>query len=269
MITVLCARGIGEPLTENMLSHVTRMLPADRFNVIEIPYPAEYGPVPGLAGKSFDASLAELRRLVLWEIVKAPGRVVLLGYSAGAAGMGDIAAEIALGLHMDATREMGWPAFQALPIAGKIAGVGLVADPRMPTGLDPLGRPMWGIAGSRVIPADYPVWWVADPADPIPCLEVDSPLRTVADQTDAMSLTDPVAWGLSLFARLQFGQWQAVAIRWWDRESVIRQYSAAFAALQRYVGRDHVSYSTRKPAGDVLTYCERLAENIIERLGSA
>ena len=54
--TVLCARGIGESLTDNTLSHVTRHLPTDRFHVVEVTYPAEYGPVPEVAGKSFNAS---------------------------------------------------------------------------------------------------------------------------------------------------------------------------------------------------------------------
>ncbi|PTR42052.1 hypothetical protein C8K38_111221 [Rhodococcus sp. OK611] len=247
MITVLCCRGIGEPLRDNMLAGVTRRLDPTRFQVVEVPWAASYGPVPLPLGPAFDQSLADGRALLLRLIAEDPNPVLLLGYSGGAALAGHVAAEIAKGWH---------PGLE-------VVGAGLVSDPFTPGHASPApGR--WGIAGPRSIPSRFPVWWVSDPADVICCCPAGSPVRTLADQTSAASLSNLVAWAANLRWRLEFQQWQQVAIDWGNREQVKAIYRQALHDVDGYLRRgDHTGYGVRRAPGSHLTYLDQLAYNIM------
>ncbi|RYF57962.1 MAG: PE-PPE domain-containing protein, partial [Comamonadaceae bacterium] len=176
MLSVLVCRGIGEPLPSPMLANVTRLLDRKRFVVKEIPWRAQYGPVPAALGSSYDKSLDTGRTMLLKAIAADPNPVILLGYSGGAALAGNVAAEIAQGKHPEL----------------EVRGAALLSDPLSPRVIN---RDGWGIAGSRWIGGGFPVWHMSDPADVIARCPANSPLRTLADQSAAFSLADPVAWG--------------------------------------------------------------------------
>lgn len=215
-VTVFTCRGIGEPLHGGqMLDHVTQHFPDD-WQVIKVPWEAQYGPVgtAGPGGSSFDRSLTLGQHLLREMITDAgPDPIVLLGYSGGAALAGHVAAELEPDL------------------AEKVAAVGLMADPFQPRGVSEHG---FGIAGSRNPFHPGTVWSWSD-ADPICVTPELSPLRTIADQTAAMALGDPAAWGQDLVDRLRRGRWQPSAIDWRDPLGTLRRYGDAIDAARRYL----------------------------------
>lgn len=225
MTTVIRCRGIGEPITGRTLLHdATDQLHPDEFRPIELPWAATYGPVPGLHGASFDSALADGREMLLDTIRAAPGNVALAGYSGGAMLAGNVAAEIGRGDHGENMRR-------------KVTAVALVADPAQPRGQAANGS--FGVTGSRDI-YGVPVRWTWDERDPIPCTPDLSPLRTIADQTAAMSLVDPAAWSLDLLDRLRRGRWQPSAWHWWDIIGSIRRYAHAAEQAAYYLDGGHV-----------------------------
>lgn len=249
MISVLRCRGIGEPMgDDSMLAHVTKHLDPARFRTREVTWAASYGPVPGLAGVSFDMALREGRIRLLNMIADDRYPVVLLGYSGGAALAGNVAAEIARG---------DYPELD-------VRGVGLISDPLRPP--DPWGsQEPWGIAGSRPIARVwFPVWHCADPADVITSCPANSPLRTLADQSAAFSLADPREWGWDLIRRVRERRFQATIRDWRNVPEVWRAYGAAIDGVRGYLTGDHTSYSTRLYPGSARTYCEWLADRINE-----
>ncbi|MFE5699952.1 hypothetical protein [Rhodococcus koreensis] len=251
MITVLRCRGIGEPMGDaSMLANVTKHLDDKRFRVVEVPWAASYGPVPAPFGTSFDSSLSTGRTMLLDYIRRDPNPVVLLGYSGGAALAGDVAAEIGAWKHPDLD----------------VRAAGLISDPLRPYswGANVTGLPGRGIAGSRPISGAARVWHMADPADVITCCPLDSPLRTLADQSAALSLADPRSWGWDLITRLRQGRWQATIRDWRNVPEVWRAYGAAIAGARGYLGADHTSYHLRRYPGSTRTYTEWLADRINE-----
>lgn len=246
MITVLACRGIGEPLQGNMCSAVTRNLDPTRFRVIEVPWSASYGPVPLPLGPAFDDSLGTGRELLLRMIDEDPNPVLLLGYSGGAALAGNVAAEVARGEH---------PRLE-------VVGCGLISDPFMPQYASPT-RGTWGIAGYRHVALSVPTLWAADPTDAICCCPANSPLRTIADQTRAFSLSNLLGWGVDLVGRLKRQEWQQVAIDWRNRDEVHAIYRQAAHDLDGYLRRgDHTSYALRTMRETGVTYTDWLADQI-------
>ncbi|RYE43674.1 MAG: hypothetical protein EOP24_27500 [Hyphomicrobiales bacterium] len=247
MITVLRCRGIGEPMGDDgMLANVTKHLDPMRFVVREVPWAAQYGPVPTPLGSAFDTSLRTGRAMLLDYIDRDPNPVVLLGYSGGSALAGNVAAEIGKGQHPHLD----------------IRGVGLISDPLQPS-WHSTKRGAWGIAGDRPIPGRFPVWYVMDTADVICWCPSDSPLRTLADQSAAFSLVDPRAWGADLLGRLTSGRWQAVKVDWLNIPATLAQYGQAKHDAKGYLFRgDHTSYAVRRFPNSPLTYCEWLADRI-------
>lgn len=244
-IWALKCRGIGEPATSaNMCDMVTRKL-SSRFVAKEVPWGATYGPVPNLGGPSYSKSLADGRVTLLRMIDEAPGRVVLLGFSAGADLASLVAAEIGAGKHPRLS----------------LSGVGLIADPRNPrSSTDPNAR--WGIAGSRpIFSRDFSVWRANDPGDPIPLCDANSPLRWLADTTAGLSLTG--GWIASTRARLLAREMQQVIVNVRDPRGVHAQFARARYQLDGYLKRgDHVGYARRIEPGTRGTYTDNLAAKI-------
>lgn len=225
MITVMTLRGIGEPLdAPTMCDLVTARLDFDHL-VVEVPWEATYGPVGPGAGASYNDAVQRGVDLTLTMIGEDPNPVVLLGYSGGATVAGEVARQIGAGQH---------PRLE-------VTATGLVADPQMPSGVQgrtPNGQPAWGVAGQRPVPGAS-VHWAWAPQDPICCTPALSPLRTLADQSAAMSLVDPGAWGWDLVDRLLRGRWQPSAWNWFDVIGSIRRYGEAADAARRYLTGEH------------------------------
>jgi hypothetical protein len=248
MITVLRARGIGESMDEQqMLANVTRELDPARFIVKDVPWSAQYGVVPSLLGESFDRAISLGRSMLLNMIELDPNPVVLLGYSGGAALAGNVACEIAMGVH---------------PYLD-IRGVGLIADPcRSTLNSVNAGASGWGIARPRGIGGKFPTWQLADPRDAITCCPPNSPLRAFADESAAFSLVDPTAWGEDLLDRLATHEWQPVSVQ---PATVFAQLLDAVDDVRGYLWHgDHTSYHLRRVPGTTRTYCEWLADRINE-----
>lgn len=253
--TIALASGIGDNALTGMLANVTRKLKGN-YRVRELVYPAEYGPVPNILGMNFTASLAILRASILSLLETSPkDSVILVGYSAGAAGIGDVVRE----LHD--THSV---------LLDRIAGVYLLADPRQPDYATHNGDDKFGIAGSRGIPDHlFPVVWLSDPADPIPRCLRNSPLRRLADLTSKASISNLIGWATSIIIRLQTQKWQQIVINWHDRDAVRRQFDAAIDAVKRYTGPDHVSYAIREYAHSGHTYTDEIAHQINDLMTSA
>jgi len=213
-----------------------------RFTFKELPWEASYGFVPTTYGSSFSKSTKRGEDMLIEMIDKDPNPVVLRGYSGGAVVAGNVAARIGRGElpHLD------------------IRGVALVADPLNP---QLPGSNRWGIAGSRDVRGNFPVWRANDPKDVICLCPANSPLRTLADQSAAMSLADPVAWGQDLINRLVTNRWQKVALNFWRPNTVVQQYAEAIEGVRGYLTGDHTSYHKRGlVAGE--TYLDHIGKRI-------
>jgi len=236
-VTVIAARGVSEQYGSNMLSEVTKRLDKAWFDVKELQYSAGYAPV----GESFGVSQEVGRRNLLHMIDADPNPVVLLGFSAGAQVVGDVAQEIALGMH---------PKLEVL-------GVGLLADPSRAQGqIEGPDRGGYGIKGSRPIPTNaFPVWSFSAPGDPISELPVGNPLRSFADWSEWFGSPDHVR---RLADRARANQWQ----RWWSPANV-RTWGGAMVWLNNYLtGGRHIAYARERMQGSTLTYTEALAERV-------
>ncbi|OZD65129.1 hypothetical protein CH263_13375 [Rhodococcus sp. 06-1059B-a] len=248
LITIVCARGIGEGLgVPTVLSLVTDPLPRDRFRVVHLNHRSEYGPIPNPMGQAYNKTREEAIALAMGEIARAPGRFFLAGYSAGADGMGDLADAIGRGIH-------------GTIMQSRMHGVGLIADPKNPR--RDLRQQQWGVAGSRLIRTPVPVFRANDPADMIPFCDANSPLRTFADQTDGFSLTDLVGWGLGMATRIRLQQFQQIGVDWRNREAVRDLYTRASKQFNGYRTGDHTSYHRRIEPGTRKTYVANMTDKI-------
>lgn len=200
MIDVLMLPGTGWPnggdgVTEDFLDR----LDPGRFALRIVPYPAEFGePGNQTYRKSRDLGAEALRAA----IHATPNKVIIGGYSQGAVIAGDVAADIAAGLHPDL----------------EIVACALIADGARPEGAGVPGvMPTvgYGIAGQRPVPSDvFPTYWAAAPGDPITALPAGNPLRSVADIVDWMTINSPegmIRWGADVLDRVLRGQLQD----WW------------------------------------------------------
>jgi len=231
---VLIVGGTWNPNGEGVTRTFADALDPDRFAHTMVPYPADYG-----THVSYAQSVAVGRGALIQAIESASNRVVLAGYSQGAAIAGDVAAEIGRGglAHLE------------------VVACALIADPLRPSGsclgTDPGG---YGIAGQRHI-TDVPTYWVAATGDPITALPSGNPLRSIADLSAYFSLSSPQAaldWGQSLIEAAARGQWQ----RWWSARNW-RSWAGALAYARGYLfdGRHTDDYVR-------LGHAARLAEAI-------
>ncbi|MGK9270513.1 hypothetical protein KXR83_05870 [Williamsia muralis] len=206
---IIRVRGIGEPLNGgNMLTGVTSRIPGAQ--VVELPYSAAYGFIPDPRGTAYAVTLVSGENLL--RKVLDDGPAVVLGYSAGAHIVGNVAAKG----HRN------------------LIAVGLIADPSMP------GTGTYGITGSRPVPGV--VKWIANPLDIICQCPDPSPLRTLPALTkevsvapDRLKLQDAVL-GELLSGRL------STSLRFWrgDRAATLRYWDTALRGARGYLdGSQH------------------------------
>lgn len=236
-ITVLVAGGIGESGPNDTNHPVTGMLKAlttkldTRFTAEWIPWIDQYGPATAWNGVSYAESLRRIQALVTHRLsIAGPHeRFLLVGYSAGAHGMGNVAA----------TRP-----------ANVVGFVG-VADPARPRLRWPSG---YGITGERYVKR-MPVWWIANPQDVITSYG-DGPLRTFSDVTRGYSAVDLPAWGRELSTQV----WQ----EWWHNPSLDWGGTAIWLAgyLTPYPWGQHTGYDHFLMPGTNLTYLDWCAEQL-------
>ena len=182
-ITVLAVGGTGESHPGDTRTHVTGMLAAvtedldDRFVSRWVPYPATYGPTAGRLGMAYVDSVSCGVASLAAAVREAPGDVMLIGYSQGAAVIRVF---------------LSHPA--SLAMHAKIAAVGLVADPHQPHGV--IDRCTGsGVAGPGApLPVDIPAFWVGAPDDVICNASDDSLIRDIADLTDSLSMLHLRRW---------------------------------------------------------------------------
>lgn len=256
LITALCCGGIGESGPQDartqvsgMLGEVTRHLDPYKFVPQWHPWQAEYGPVPRLGGASYDESIRRGIDSLVRAIRACPNDVLGLGYSAGATLWGRLLEEFEDGKHPD--------------IVAKVKGVAFVAHPERRRG-DSVGRigDGFGVGGEWFGGPDHiPTLEVAAPEDVICCCPEDSPLRTLADQTSALSFLDIDGWARDLYDRLLTNRWQAVRMNWLHPVGTWRQYRRALDDAAGYLTRrDHVEYHLRIMPGETVTYTVKLAQ---------
>lgn len=243
MITVITARGISEPYGNNMLAQVTKKLDKKKYKVVELDYSASYASV---RNESFGFSQEVGRREMRYQIEKAEGKVILLGFSAGAKLAGDVAKSIADGV---------FPGFRE-----KVVAVGLIADPaRSRLQIQGKDRGGYGITGDRFIPDTYfKVWQFSAPGDPISELPAGNALRTFADFTEFASTTNPGPWFQNILEKTKKNQWQ----QWWNPANIATWRGAGQWLMNYLVGRRHISYHIEQMEGFPATYTERLAQLI-------
>ncbi|WP_051407498.1 PE-PPE domain-containing protein [Nocardia sp. CNY236] len=183
-----------------------------RFAPRMVAYPADYG-----RQLSYADSVAVGRRALLEAAEAAERRVVLAGFSQGAAIAGDLAAAAGHG---------------ALPQL-EVVACALIADPLRPAGAGIDGDPGgYGIAGQRPI-TDIPAYWAAAPGDPITALPAGNPLRSIADLSAYFGLGSPEAmlrWGQSLLEVATRRRLQ----RWWSPRNW-RTWGGAIAYARGYL----------------------------------
>ncbi|OZE98102.1 hypothetical protein [Rhodococcoides fascians] len=250
LITIVCARGIGEGLgVPTVLSLVTDPLPKNRFRVVHLNHRSEYGPIPNPLGQAYIRTREEAISLAMGEISRAPGRFVLAGYSAGADSMGDLADRIGRAVHgplLDAKRRM--------------IGVALIADPKNPR--RDLRQQQWGVAGNRLIHTAAPVFRANDPADMIPFCDGNSPWRLFADRADGFSVPDLVGWGVGMATKLRLQQLQQIGVDWRNRDAILDLYRRALDQFHGYRTGDHTSYHRRIEPGTRKTYVANMTDKI-------
>ena len=256
LLTALCCGGIGESgprdartQVSGMLGEVTRYLDPYKFVAQWHPWQAEYGPVPRLGGASYDESVRRGIDSLVRAIRECPNDVVGLGYSAGATLWGRLLEELEDGKHPD--------------ILHKVKGVAFIAHPERRRG-DSLGQigAGFGIGGEWFGGPDrIPTLEIAAPDDVICSCPEDSPLRTIADQTSALSFLDIHGWAQDLYDRLLTRRWQAVRMNWRNPLGIWRQYQRALQDAQGYLSLGHhTEYHVRIMPGETVPYTLKLAQ---------
>lgn len=219
MIDLLWCDGTwSKPGARSAVSEALRKALAGTYvRFVYVDYPAAFGPAtaPG------DLSPAESIRVGVTAMTRAieqsPNRVVVGGYSQGAM--------IAVAVARDVLPRR--PDLDVLAVA-------TLGDPHQPVHA---GRS--GIAGALATPSQWPRFSVFAPGDPIADLSLGSPLRSIADMTEWMSIRDQRAqmnWAadvLDAVMRLQVQTWWQ-PWRWSDVNRAIDDARA-------YLGTKHTT----------------------------
>ena len=233
MIDVLHLRGTAEPVTPGGISTTfLNALDPARFHVTVVDYPADYG-----QHIDYNDSRAAGAKALVDSIRRTSNRVIISGYSQGAAIAGDLARAVAHG------------AFPGL----EIVGCALIADPgrgRLQGG----SGDGYGIVGDRSIPGDR-IYSVAAAGDPICNLPAGNPLRSVADLTGYFNASSPASameWAQSILDVIR----QRLLQRWWSIENW-RDWSGALPYALGYL-RDGCHTTAYLTDG----HCLRLADAV-------
>ncbi|UZT28724.1 lysin B [Nocardia phage NS-I] len=243
-IVVIRNRGIGEPVPGPMLSAVTNLLPESWTRRENTEWVAQYGPAGLNAVKlpfldAVDRGAAGLVAMVHEAMIQGH-RAVLLGYSGGA-----VVVHRALERMSDTE-------------LAQVAAVGFISDPEQPRGL-PNTRGRFGIRGGTPLPVPMAARWAYDPDDGI-CLCPDpSPLRSAAQWSADIGLGSPLAWEIQLRRFITLRRVPAYVFNVWDLQGEIARWAEAKRLLEGYLGKDHVSYATRKEPGTSRTYVQNMA----------
>ncbi|QFG08222.1 lysin B [Gordonia phage GretelLyn] len=271
-VVILVARGIGEKLDQNIAMQVAHKARDDIYTVStpvkvtvkELRWPAEYGPFPKPHSKvSFNDSLETLHSMLNLEVFDDGHTMYfLVGYSGGAAGIGDWLAE--------ANAEQ-----KAL-----VLGAVLIADPSTPRGIIPndpiLGEARFGIRGDRPID-HHTVKWICNPDDVICSCPENSPLRLIASATPNAALADMASWGTVLnqmairqasqIARGQFTNMMNKKSAQEQVDAIRKQFDVAFRDAYGYIaGDDHVAYPVRGGQKFHPTWSETAAQFISHKV---
>ncbi|UVF61789.1 lysin B [Gordonia phage NovaSharks] len=250
-VVILVARGIGEKLGQNVAMQVAHKARNDiytiptpvRVSIKELHWPAEYGPFPKPHSKvSFNDSLEDLHMMLNGEVFDDGYTMYfLVGYSGGAAGIGD------------------WLANASPKQKELVLGAVLIADPSTPKGIIPndpiLGEARFGIRGSRPI-NHHTVKWVYNPEDVICSCPENSPLRLIASATPNAALADMASWGTilnqmairqaNLIMRAQIANVINKKSAQEQVDAIRKQFDVAFRDAYGYIaGDDHVAYPVR------------------------
>lgn len=220
--------GARSPVSEAL----RRRIDGQRVRFRYVDYPAAYGPATGVWDLSIGESVDLGEKAMAGEVEKSVKAgvetIVLGGYSQGAMNAMRAAARY------DVQRQRG------------VRAVAALGNPHQPVHL---GRA--GIAGPRSVP--IPLLSVYAPGDPIADLPLGSPLRSIADVTEWMSIRSPEAlfiWWRDVLEKAVQQQVQA----WWQPWRW-RDVNDTVAAVNRYFG-------TRHTLDYIPTHVERLARQI-------
>ena len=190
-------KGARSPVAEAL----RELLPTrTRFQYVD--YPATFGPATGVGDIAYAESVMQGVHATADAVRAVGGRVILAGYSQGAA--------VAV-------------AYARLARSGSIAGVAALGNPHQP-----LHAGRSGIAGA-IEDLSCPLWSLYAPGDPIADLPLGSPLRSLADLGDWMSIRDVEAgrrWAAEMAADItnlrRMQQWWRDPIAWTGLLSAVR-----------------------------------------------
>lgn len=252
MITVITVRGTGEKQNapNNMLSFTTRAMDAKQYEFIDLDYPASIGPVPMVMGDSEIESIEVGIKNLAATIRNTSNLVVLFGYSLGAMVVARFLERQFNGEYSDCV----------------VIAAGLLASP-LRKGGDSVGNICggYGIAGQRGRwPEKTRTFEVANPFDPISCLVVGSPLRTLSDQLTHLTFKDGLAgWFKEMRRRMMTGDWQPTGIDWSKPAETFDLYRQAFADLDNYTKYgQHTNYNRWVMPLEKVTYSVKLAQMV-------
>lgn len=225
MIELLWVDGTWAPRGGSQASEALRHdLDPRKVKFTYVHYPADFGPATGMGDLSYAESVA-IGAAALDRAVSASREIVAVGgYSQGAA----VAVDYARRILPERPRH-------------QVVAVAEMGSPH--TGLHS-GRS--GIAGPLRVPRRRFSVWAA--GDPIADLPVGSPLRSIADLSDWMSLRSPEAaraWALRTAAKVptRLQQWWA-PLRWPDLVSA-GEYARNYLGTAHTSDYAHLGHATR------------------------
>ena len=218
MIDLLWCDGTwSTPTSRSAVSDaLRRTMDGSRVRFVYVDYPATYGPATGVGDESFGDSVGDGVQALARAVEASPNLAIVGGYSQGAAVAVDYARTI----------------LPTSPLHEVLAVVAL-GNPHQPTHL---GRS--GIAGPLDVPR--PLVSVYAPGDPIADLPGGSPLRTIADVTEWMSLRsleDAHRWAVTTAEKVAKARLQA----WWKPWRWQDLNSAQDYALEYLLGTAHTT----------------------------
>ena len=195
MTTVLMLDGTwSKPGVRSPVATALRESLSPRIDFEFVDYPATYGAITSPGDIAYAESVMQGVHATADAVRATGGRVILAGYSQGAA--------VAM-------------MYARLALHGSIAGVAVLGNPHQP-----LHAGRSGIAGA-IEDLSCPLWSLYAPGDPIADLPLGSPLRSLADLGEWMSIRDVEAgrrWASEMAADItglrRMQQWWRDPIAW-------------------------------------------------------